>query len=140
MAIVHWDPFRLLPRWWRWPSFWEEEEEWLTPPVTTKGLDVYETENKVVVKAAIPGVDPSKVDVTYQDGRLWIRGEVEEEEKGRKYYQKSSRSYSYTLDVPGIDPQSEPEEAVIEKGVLTVTFAKAEPKKKAKKVKVKVKK
>lgn len=139
MAIIRWEPFRLFPRWWRWPSLWEEEEEWPEVPVTTRGLDVYETEDEVVVKAVVPGVDPKKVDVTYQDGRLWIKGEVEEEEKGRKYYRKSSRSFDYALDVPNIDPASEPKSAVVEDGVLTVTFTKAKPKERAKKIEVKVK-
>jgi HSP20 family protein len=139
MAIVRWEPFRLFPRWRRWPSLWEEEEEWPETSVVSRGLDVYETENEVVVKAAIPGVDPKKVDVTYQDGRLWVKGELEEEEKGRKYYRKSARSFDYALDVPNVDPVSEPKSATIEDGVLSVTFAKTKPKKVAKKVPVKVK-
>jgi len=139
MAIVHWDPFRLFPRWWRWPSLWEEEEEWPELPVTSRGLDVYETEDEVVVKAAVPGVDPKKIDVTFRDGRLWIKGKVEEEEKGRKYYRKSARSFDYVVDVPGIDPDKEPKSAEVSDGVLTVTFEKAQPEKKAKKVTVKVK-
>jgi HSP20 family protein len=138
MAITRWEPFRHFPRWWRWPSLWEEEEEWPETPVPSRGLDVYETEGEVVIKAAVPGVDPQKVDVSYQDGRLWIRGEVEEEEKGKKYYRKSARSFDYALDVPNVDPAAEPKSAMAENGVLVVTFAKAKPKKAAKKVAVKV--
>ena len=99
MAIIRWEP--TFPRWfWRWPNLWEEEEEW--PELTvTEGLDVYETENEVVVKAAVPGVPADKVEVTFKDGVLRIRGKVEEteEEKKRKkvvYRAQRMAAFDYT--------------------------------------------
>jgi HSP20 family protein len=85
------------------PDFWDEDEEWLTSPSTQSGLSVYEDENKVYVEAAVPGIDPKNVDVTFQDGYLWIRGETkeEEEDKKKKFYRKASRSFSYRVAVPG---------------------------------------
>jgi HSP20 family protein len=127
MAIVRWDPFRSF---WRWPSIWDEEDWGIT---TTDNLDVYETENSVIVKASVAGVDPKKVDVTFEKGILTIQAVKEEEEKkGKKYYKKASRSYSYRVAVPGnIDSKKEPK-AEIDKGIVTVTFkktAEAKPKK-----------
>lgn len=139
MAMIRWEPLRLFPRWGRWPSLWDEEDGWPEVPVTDRDLDVYETEDQVVVKAAVPGVDPQKVEVIYNDGRLWVKAEVEEEEKGKKYYRKSARTFHYSLDVPNVDPAAEPKSAEVEDGVLVVTFVKAEPKKKIKKITVKAK-
>lgn len=121
MAIVRWDPFQS-----RWPSIWNWDEDDFYPGGESN-LDVYETEDEVVVKANVAGVDDEKVEITFEKGILWIRAEESEEEKeGKKYYRKASRSYSYKVAVPGnIDIKHEPD-ADIEKGVVTVTFRKAE--------------
>jgi HSP20 family protein len=116
------------------PDFWDEDEEWLTVPSTQSGLSVYEDENKVYVEAAVPGLDPKDIDITFQDGYLWIRGETkkEEEDKKKKYYRKATSSFSYRVAVPGdVDEAKEPE-ATYKHGVMTVAFAKsakAQPKK-----------
>lgn len=116
------------------PDFWGEEEEWLTSPSTQSGLSVYEDENKVYVEAAVPGIDPKDIDVTFQDGYVWIRGETKEEEqdKRKKYYRKASRSFSYRVAVPGdVDGTKDPE-ATCKHGVMTIAFTKsseAQPKK-----------
>jgi len=134
MAIIRWEP--TFPRWfWRWPSLWEEEEEW--PELTvTEGLDVYETENEVVVKAAVPGVPADKVEVTFEDGVLRIRGKVEEteEEKKRKkvvYRAQRMAAFDYTTTLPrAVD--SEKIQAEVKDGVVTVKApiaAQAKPKK-----------
>jgi HSP20 family protein len=122
MAIVRWDPFNM-----RWPSVWDWDNEDYQVATASDNLDVYETENEVVVKANVAGIDDEKVDITFEKGVLWIRAEEEAEEKeGKKYYRKATRSYSYKVAVPGnIDVKQDPV-AAIEKGVVTVTFHKAE--------------
>lgn len=121
MAIVRWDPLQLM----RWPAIWDEEG--LVPSSGDNNLDVYETENEVVVRANVAGVDREKVDITFEKGVLWIQAEEETEDKeGKKYYRMATRSYSYKVAVPGnIDLKHEPE-AVVENGVVRVTFKKAE--------------
>lgn len=121
MAIVRWDPLRSMIR---WGDFWDDEELMST---ASDNLDVYETKDEVVVKAAVAGVDPDKVEVTFEKGVLSITGAEEVEEKDdKKYYRKSSRSYSYRVAVPGnIDMRAEPE-AKVTHGVISVTFKKAE--------------
>jgi HSP20 family protein len=134
MAIIRWEP--AFPRWfWRWPTLWEEEEEW--PELTvTEGLDVYETENEVVVKAAVPGVPADKVEVTFEDGVLRIRGKVEEteEEKKRKkvvYRTQRMAAFDYTTTLPrAVD--AEKIQAEVKDGVVTVKApiaTQAKPKK-----------
>lgn len=120
------------------PDFWDEDEEWLASPSTQSGLSVYEDENKVYVDAAVPGIDPKNVDVTFQDGYIWIRGETkeEEEDRKRKYYRKASRSFSYRVAVPGdVDTTKDPE-AIYKHGVMTIAFTKS-PKAQPKKIRVK---
>ena len=122
MAIVRWDPFQLM----RWPNVWDDDD-WDSSATPSGNMDLYETENEVVVRASIPGVSPDKMEITFEKGILWIRAEeVEEDSKGKKYYRKASRSFSYKVAVPGnIDIKQEPE-AVIEHGVVSITFKKAE--------------
>jgi len=122
----------------RFPSLWEEEEKELTAGVPS-GLSVSEDEKNIYVEAALPGIDPKDIEVTFDKGILWIKGEAKEEEKKKKYYRKASRSFSYRVAVPGeIDEKVEPE-AKCKNGVMTVTFAKS-PKTQPKRITVKTEK
>lgn len=122
------------------PSIWEDEELAFERP--NNGLDVYETDNEVVVKAAVPGIKESDIDVTYEDGVLRISGKTEEreEEKQKKKVVYSSQrvtSFNYATTLPrAID--SSKISAEIENGVLTVQAPLASEAK-AKKVTVKTK-
>lgn len=121
------------------PSIWDEDDDWLNMPSTQNtGLSVSEDESKVYVEASLPGINPDNIEVTYQDGYVWVHGEVKEEEKDkkRKYYRQSAQSFSYRVAIPGdVDPNVEPE-ATYKNGVMTITFAKS-PTSQPKKIKVK---
>lgn len=121
MAIVRWDPFQLM----RWPNIWEDEESYL--PAADNNLDIFETETEVVARANMAGIPEDKVEITFDKGILWIRGQEETQEKeGKKYYRKATRSYSYKIAIPGnIDLKHEPA-AVVKNGVVEITFMKAE--------------
>lgn len=124
----------------RLPSIWNDDDDWVTSSTVPTGLSVSEDEKNVYIEAAVPGIDPQEVEITYQDGYLWIRGEKKEEvkDKTRKYYRTSSNSFSYRVAVPGeIDDKTEPE-ASCKHGVMTVTFAKS-PKTTPKKIQIKAK-
>lgn len=139
MPIVRFNPF--FPRSWirtLWP---EDEDEW--PELTlTEGLDVYEEDDKVIVKAAVPGVPSNKVDITYEDGVLRIKAKVEESEEEKKkrkvvYRMERVASFDYTTTIPRpIDEKTI--EAQVEDGVVTVTAKIAEAAK-PKKIPVKTK-
>ena len=121
MAIIRWDPTRALLH---WPNVWEDEDWGVTP---SDNLDVYETNDQVVVRAAVAGVDPEKVEVTFEKGVLSITGSEETDEKeGKKYYRKASRSYSYRVAIPGNIDVSKELEATVTNGVIVVSFHKAE--------------
>lgn len=134
--ITRWDPFgeitqmrramdRLFdegfPRPWRLLG-WEGTEALLP-------LDVYETEDELVVKAALPGIKPEDVDVSITGETLSIKGEykVEEETKKRSYYLQERRfgSFHRAITLP-TQVESEKAEAVFEHGVLTLTMPKSE--------------
>ncbi len=119
------------------PDFWDDNDSWMTP-TSQSGLSVSEDDNNVYVEAALPGIDPKDVEVTFQDGYVWIRGEMaeKEEDKKKKFYRQKTSSFSYRVAVPGeIDQNAEPE-ANYKHGMMTVTFAKA-PKVQPKKIAVK---
>jgi HSP20 family protein len=67
---------------WTFPTM-----EW-APPV-----EVFETELEVVVKVALPNIDPKLLDIKVADDMIAIKGETkhDEEEKGRNYYQRELR-------------------------------------------------
>jgi HSP20 family protein len=122
----------------RWPDIWDDDL--LDFSTTQSGLDVYETNDQVVIKANVAGVPADQVDLTFDRGFLSIRaqGTDQEEDKSKKHYSRSSWNYSYRVAVPGeVDYATEPE-AEIEGGVLTVTFQKSE-KAKPKKLTIKTK-
>ncbi len=127
---------RFLHAFFNWPSL-INEDDW---PMTTKShLDVYEEGNDVVVEAAVPGADPENLDVSFEEGRLWVKAETSREEEGKHYFLKGRTDYSYSVTVPNIDPASEPVEATTNDGVLTVRFKKA-VEKQTKRIEVKSKK
>jgi len=106
-------------------------------------LDVYQTPNELVVKAALPGLKPEDVSIDITGETLTIKGEskVEEEIKKEDYLYQESRygAFSRSVVLPsGLKPDKA--EATMEDGVLTLTIPKAEEvKPKAIKVKAKEK-
>lgn len=140
MAIVKLNPFS---PWFndRFFSVFDEGENWPVVKVT-EGLDVYETGNEVVIKAAVPGIPADKVDVTFEDGVLRIRAEVEETEEERKkkkvvYRQQKMSYFDYTTTLPrAVD--GEKISAEVADGVVTVKAPVAETAK-PKKIAVKAK-
>ena len=123
MAIIRWDPMSTLLR---WPNVWDDED-WGTATLGSDNLDVYETKDDVVVKASVAGVDPDKIEITFEKGVLTIAAQEEVEEKeDKRYYKKATRSYSYRVAIPGnIDLSLEPD-AKINHGIVKVVFKKAE--------------
>ncbi len=128
MSLVRLDPFRSLSR---WPAIWDEDFGLSTMTTANNNLDVYETEDEVVVRANVAGVPTDKVDITFEKGVLRITAEAveEAEEHKKQHYSKSSWSYSYRVVIPGmeagmIDLDSDPD-ATVEHGVVTVKFKKS---------------
>jgi HSP20 family protein len=92
-------------------------------------VDMYQTDNEVVVKAAIPGVKADDVQINVTGEALTIKGETKEKEevKEKAYHLREQRwgMFERTLALP-TDVVADKAKAEFENGVLTITLPKAE--------------
>lgn len=103
---------------------WDEEEAVLPGQLA---VDVYETKEKLVVKARTAGVNKSDLDVSIADNTLSIHGtlsagtedDVENYFVQECYWGEFSRSIALPVPV-----KEEDIEAVLKDGVLTISFSK----------------
>lgn len=102
---------------------WEEDEG--VPGQLA--VDVYETEEKLVVKARTAGVNKSDLDVSISDGILTISGTLssgDDSDATQWHIQECYwGEFSRTLALP-VAVKEEEVEAVLKDGVLTISFAK----------------
>ncbi len=137
MSIVRWEPFReLISLREAMDRLFEESfvrPTSLLPTVSTLPMDMYETDDAVIVEAVLPGFRPEDVDVSVTGDTLTIRAEVKEEkeERGRTYHFREIRhgSVSRTEQLP-VPVQADKAKAEYRNGVLKLTLPKAEPAKK----------
>ena len=137
-GISPWRPLRELEEWerrlddlfgrplWRLPV---EERGWMP------AVDVFEKEDKFVVKAELPGMKEEDVDVSVIGDTLSIKGEkkTETEIKDENYYrcERSYGSFYRSIPIPS-NVDANKIEASFEDGVLEVALpksAKVKPKK-----------
>jgi HSP20 family protein len=93
-------------------------------------VDMFETNDQLVVKASVPGVKPEDLDITVQGDTLTIKGEMKEEheekQQGRYHFRERRQgAFSRAVTLP-FPIQSDKVEASFENGVLTLTLPKAE--------------
>jgi HSP20 family protein len=92
-------------------------------------VDMFQTEDDVVVKLAVPGMKPEDVQISVTGDTLSIKGEVKEETdtKEKAYHMREQRwgAFERTLTLPTA-VRSEKAQAEFENGILTVTLPKAE--------------
>lgn len=90
-------------------------------------MDVYVTDEHVVVTTAAPGVDPGEVDITFEGNALTIKGEAPAPVEGANYLlaERFHGSFSRTLQLD-IPVDADQIEASFDNGLLTVTLPKAE--------------
>ncbi|MBL7065909.1 MAG: Hsp20/alpha crystallin family protein [Anaerolineae bacterium] len=148
--LVRWEPFRdlvslreAMDRLFE-ESFVQSRVGWPAPVgMEALAVDMYETDDVIVVKTAVPGVKPEDLDVSIVGDTLTIRGETkaEGEIKKENYIRRERRcgSFCRSLVVP-LSVVADEAEAEFENGILTLTLPKAEEvKPKAIKVKAKSK-
>ena len=93
-------------------------------------LDVYQVEKEWVIRAAVPGIDPKNVEVTFDGGQITIKGEISLPEGSHpenfwlreNFYGKFSRVLSLPDDAVG-----EQARAQFLNGMLVLTVPRAEP-------------
>jgi len=102
------------------------------------GLDVFETNDALVVKAAIPGVNPQDLDIAVEEDVLTIKGEFKQEETSdeNQYHRRELRYGSFERSLrlpPTVDPEKA--EATFEHGMLKLEIPK-KPEAKARSIKI----
>jgi HSP20 family protein len=92
-------------------------------------IDMYQTNDEVVVKATLPGLKAEDVSITVTGETLTLRGEYkqENEQKEATYHIREQRSGSFerSLLLP-TDVKADKAKADFEDGVLTITMPIAE--------------
>jgi len=148
--LIPWQPFREMEELERrfedifsrplLPSIWRrlpmEERGW------APAIEIFEKEDKYVVKAELPGMKQEDIDISLVGDTLSIKGqrEAESEVKEEDYYccERSYGSFFRSIALPS-NVDAKKIEASYEDGVLEVSLPKA-PEVKPKKVSVAAKK
>ena len=92
-------------------------------------IDMYQTDDEVVVKAAMPGIKSDNVQINVSGDLLSIKGEIkqEEESKTKSWHIREQRwgMFERQLVLP-TNVVADKAKAEFENGVLTITLPKAE--------------
>lgn len=105
---------------------WEEDDSEATVPGQL-AVDVYETEERLVVKARTAGVNKQDLDVSISDGILTISGTLSSGDDSEATHWHTQECYwgefNRTLALP-VAVKEDNVEAVLKDGVLTIGFTK----------------
>jgi len=109
--------------------FTEEEETFSSDAEGQLTIDVYQTENEIVIKSTIAGVKPEDLDVSINNDMVTIRGERKNEEivSSENYYYQECYwgGFSRSVVLP-VEILSEKSEASLKNGILTIRLPKAD--------------
>lgn len=109
--------------------------------IWSPAIDMFETENEVVVKAMLPGLKKEDLELSFTDDTLTIKGEskLTEETKKKNYYRReiACGQFLRTIAIP-VPIKEDQIEAEFKDGILEVRLPKSEEAKpKVRKVEVK---
>lgn len=98
-------------------------------------LDVKETDNEFVIKADLPGVDKSNIDISLEDNILTISTERKNERKETEdkyhYFERNYGKYSRSISLPSnINSETFLATATYTNGVLNLSIPKSKTNKK----------
>lgn len=107
----------------------EREGSWGSDAEGQLTIDVYQTENEIVIKSTIAGVKPEDLDVSINNDMVTIKGERKNEEEvmGENYYYQECYwgQFSRSVVLP-VDVLAEKAEASLKNGILTIRLPKAD--------------
>ncbi len=105
----------------------DEDDNWEDDVPGQLAVDVYETKEKLYVKARTAGVNKDELDVSISDNTLTIRGTLSsgEEVDTENYHVQECYwgEFSRTVTLP-VPVKEDEVEAVLKDGVLTIGFTK----------------
>lgn len=131
--ITRWDPVseavslrqmmdRLMEDSYVRPSWGSDGGRALRPP-----LDVYTTDEDIVILMSVPGVQPDQVEITIEGDTVTLKGDIPARLENVDYVVQERASGPFrrvvTLNVP---VEAEKAEATFKDGVLTLSLPKAE--------------
>ena len=103
-------------------------------------MDIYEENGNMIMETPLPGMKKEEIDISIQDNKLTISGEMkrEKEIKEENFYSKERRmgNFSRTVTLPK-EVKADKIKAEFKDGILKIKLPMAAPEKQ-KKVKVKV--
>lgn len=134
MAIIRWDPFRdMVTLREKMNRLFEDmftgraDDKEVAATAWAPSVDIYETENELVMTAEVPGINDKDVEIKIEDNTLTLKGERKfEKQTKEENYHRIERSYgsfyrSFTLP-SSIDPDKI--HAEHENGILKITMPK----------------
>lgn len=105
------------------------EEAWNAGGEGQLTIDVYQTENDIVIKSTIAGVKPEDLDISINNDMVTIKGERKNEEivdSENYYYQECYwGSFSRSVVLP-VDILTDKTDASLKNGILTIRLPKAD--------------
>ncbi|MBI1984856.1 MAG: Hsp20/alpha crystallin family protein [Candidatus Wildermuthbacteria bacterium] len=116
-----------------------EEESWFQPEGEL-AVDVYETDEDIIIQSTVAGVKPEDLDISIEDDVVTISGERsnEIEDEGKNYFYQECfwGTFSRQIILPQ-EVDANRAEAAMKDGVFTLRIPKLE-RQKVKKIKVRV--
>jgi len=107
----------------------EQDESWTGDSEGQLTIDVYQTDNDIVIKSTIAGVKPEDLDVSINNDMVTIRGDRKNEEKveGENYYYQECYwgTFSRSVILP-VEVLADKAEASMKNGILTIRLPKAD--------------
>ena len=132
MAITRWDPFREAFAMQNrlnsiFSQFGPNENEALSAANFAPPVDIYEDQNKLVLKLEDPGIKQDDLDIQVENRTLTVRGErrFDNEEKQENFHRVEHRygTFARTFTLPGtVDPETV--SASYDAGVLRLELQK----------------
>jgi HSP20 family protein len=134
MAVIRWDPFRdLVTMRERMNKLFEDlvtskgEEKDIVASSWAPAVDIFETDQELVLSAEVPGVDENDIEIHIEDSALTIKGERKfERETKEENYHRIERSYGSFFRSFALPTYIDPDkiEAEHENGILKVRMPK----------------
>ena len=114
MPLIRWDPFREMDN---------MKESW------SPSVDIFETENEIVIKAELPGMDAKDIDIKLENNVLMLRGDrpFEKEAKNENYHrvERSYGNFTRSFSLPASVDDSKVR-AEYKNGLLRIVLPKKE--------------
>jgi len=137
MTLTKWDPFKdLLSLQDRMNRLFDESvrnvkpgDEALSSAIWSPAVDIYETDDEVVVKAELPEVNQKDIDIQIENNTLILRGErkLNKETKKENFHriERAYGTFSRSFTLPGTIDQ-EKIRADYKDGILKISMPKRE--------------